>query len=136
MIGADDYLLSCMRYIELNPVRANMVEHPAQYRWSSYACNALGVDNAIIKPHGLYLSLAGTAEKQQAAYRSLFDASIKKDELNLIRTSLQSGTPIGNNKFIAHVESVIGCKIGFNKVGRPGKKIISFDLPLSELKNI
>ncbi len=111
-----------MRYIELNPVLANMVEHPDQYRWSSYTCNALCVDNAIIKPHELYLSLAGTAEKQQAVYRALFATSIKKDELVLIRSSLQLGTLIGNDKFTAYIESVTGRKIGFIKVGRPEKR--------------
>ena len=121
VIGADDYLLSCMRYIELNPVRANMVEHPDQYRWSSYTCNALGVDNAIIKPHELYLSLAGTANKQQAAYRALFASAVKKDESDLIYASLQSGTPIGNDKFTTYIESVTRRKIGFIKVGRPEK---------------
>lgn len=122
VIEAENYLLSCMRYIELNPVRANMVRHPDQYRWSSYACNAQGVDNAIIKPHELYLSLATTAENQQKTYRALFDLSIKEDELDLIRSSLQSGTPIGDDKFTAHIEKVVGRKIGFTKVGRPKKR--------------
>ncbi|MCF6204730.1 MAG: transposase [Methylococcaceae bacterium] len=98
VIEADNFLLSCMRYIELNPVRANMVSHPAEYKWSSYACNAQGVDNAIINPHELYLSLAATAKNQQHAYRTLFDLSINNNELDLIRSSLQSGTPIGNDK--------------------------------------
>jgi len=42
VVQADDYLLSCQRYIELNPVRAAMVEDPAHYRWTSYRVNALG----------------------------------------------------------------------------------------------
>ena len=42
LIQAETYLLTCMRYIELNPVRANMVQDPVQYRWSSYRHNGLG----------------------------------------------------------------------------------------------
>jgi putative transposase len=47
LVDAEDYFLICMRYIEMNPVRAGMVDDAAKYRWSSYATNALGVDNAI-----------------------------------------------------------------------------------------
>lgn len=50
---AETYLLACQRYIELNPVRANMVSHPAEYKWSSYAANAQGEENLIIQPHVL-----------------------------------------------------------------------------------
>ena len=49
LIESQVYFLTCMRYIEMNPVRAKMVDHPAEYRWSSYAANALGNDNVILK---------------------------------------------------------------------------------------
>jgi putative transposase len=54
----EDYVLGCYRYIELNPVRANMVVHPAEYRWSSYHPNAQGELSALLTPHSLYTSLA------------------------------------------------------------------------------
>ena len=54
LVGEEEYLLGCQRYIELNPVRAGMVEHPGEYRWSSYRCNAQGSANALIRPHPLY----------------------------------------------------------------------------------
>ena len=85
-----------MRYIEMNPVRAGMVEHPAQYRWSSYAANAQGIDNAIIQPHELYLSLGKIPEARQAAYRGLFATAIHSVKLDLMRASLHSGTPLGD----------------------------------------
>lgn len=66
------YLLSCMRYIELNPVRARVVARPGQYRWSSFRANALGQDNALLTPHGFYCALGRDAESRQAAYRALF----------------------------------------------------------------
>jgi len=119
ILESEVYFLTCMRYIEMNPVRAEMVEHPAQYRWSSYAANALGIDNAIIQPHELYLLLGKTPEERQAAYRGLFATAINPDELDLIRASLHSGTPLGNDRFKEKIESALGCTVGFSKRGRP-----------------
>jgi putative transposase len=66
------YLLSCMRYIELNPVRARVVAWPGQYRWSSFRANALGQNDALLTPHAYYCALGRDAESRQAAYRALF----------------------------------------------------------------
>ena len=66
------YLLSCMRYIELNPVRANLVERPEHYRWSSFRANALGQCDTLLTPHGRYCALGRDAESRQTAYRALF----------------------------------------------------------------
>jgi putative transposase len=66
------YLLSCMRYIELNPVRARVVARPGQYRWSSFRANALGHHDPLLMPHAQYCALGRNAEQRQAAYRTLF----------------------------------------------------------------
>ena len=66
------YLLSCMRYIELNPVRARVVARPEQYRWSSFRANALGQNDPLLTPHAHYCALGRGAESRQAAYRALF----------------------------------------------------------------
>ena len=66
------YLLSCMRYIELNPVRARLVTRPRRYRWSSFRANALGWDDALLTPHAHYCALGRDAESRQAAYLALF----------------------------------------------------------------
>ena len=58
LVQADHYLLTCYRYIELNPVRAGMTDDPAGYRWSSYRCNALGQPDKLIEPHEYYLGWA------------------------------------------------------------------------------
>ena len=67
-----DYVLACYCYIEMNPVRAGMVEHPAEYRWSSYGANAHGVPSAIIEANPLYTQLGETADLRASAYRELF----------------------------------------------------------------
>lgn len=66
------YLLACMRYIELNPVRARVVARPGQYRWSSFRANALGQDDPLLTPHAHYCVLGRDAASRQAAYRALF----------------------------------------------------------------
>ena len=62
------YLLACMRYIELNPVRAGIVAQAADYRWSSYRANALGYIDPIVTPHPLYYALGRSPEARRAAY--------------------------------------------------------------------
>ena len=66
------YLLSCMRYIELNPVRAELVTDPAEYPWSSYRANALGKEDGLVTPHAHYYALGRTATARRSAYRAMF----------------------------------------------------------------
>lgn len=121
VIGSQAYLLSCMRYIELNPVRAGMVDHPAEYRWSSYASNALGVSNAVLTQHPEYVTLSCSSGHRRSVYRGLFDADSDPDELALLRRALQTGTPLGNEKFKAEIEATLDIKVGFARRGRPKK---------------
>jgi len=121
VIESKTYLLSCMRYIEMNPVRAGMVDHPAKYRWSSYAANALGTDNAILTAQAEYAALAQLPENRQSAYRGLFDKVTSFDELALLREALQTGTPLGNEKFKAVIEAALHLKVGYARRGRPKK---------------
>jgi putative transposase len=65
-------LLYCMRYIEENPVRAGLAPSPEAWRWSSYRCNALGKDDALVTPHPRYYSLGRSPEARRAAYAALF----------------------------------------------------------------
>lgn len=74
-VYARRYVLACMRYIELNPVRAGLVRHPAHYRWSSYRANALGEADALLTPHALYCALGRSAGERRAAYRAGFRAA-------------------------------------------------------------
>jgi putative transposase len=66
-------LLHCMRYIEENPVRAGVAPSPGAWRWSSYRCNALGEDDALVTPHSHYCSLGRSPAERSAAYAVLFD---------------------------------------------------------------
>ena len=73
-----------MRYIELNPVRASMVGHPADYRWCSYSCNAegkFGLNDNWLVPHGEYLRLGQTSIERQNVYQQLFMTELDNSDL-------------------------------------------------------
>lgn len=123
IVQSQTHLLTCQRYIEMNPVRAGMVDHPAKYRWSSYSANALGVSNSILSKHTEYQLLGRSPEDRQSAYGGLFDTTLGVEEIELHRTALQTGTPLGNDRFRARIEAVSGRKIGFLRRGRPKKRV-------------
>lgn len=108
LIDSEQYLLTCMRYIELNPVRAqNMVDHPAKYPWSSYQSNALGKDDIRVKPHREYMRLGSTEQDRQSAYRQLFRARIPQMTLDAIREATNKAWVMGSDSFKAKIASKI-----------------------------
>lgn len=121
LIQADTYLLSCQRYIELNPVRAAMVDDPAHYRWTSYRHNALGQPSTIITPHALYQTLGKTNEERQGTYRTLFRAQLDEEAINDIRLALNQNQPLGNERFYQHIEQMTGQRRESKPRGRPHK---------------
>ena len=121
LIHDEEYLLTCMRYIELNPVRANMTRSPRQYRWSSYRANAQGKDDELITPHPLYLALGKTEPERWEAYKALFKAHIGEENLKAIRAAWQTGTPLGNEYFREKIEGKLMRKVGQARRGRPSK---------------
>jgi putative transposase len=104
LVDSDQYFLTCQRYIELNPVRAGMVEDPARYPWSSYPTNAAGRPSALVAPHALYLALGSAGERRQAAYRSLFGQAISAETLARIRGAVNRSKPLGDEEFVRKVE--------------------------------
>lgn len=125
LVQDETYLLTCMRYIELNPVRANMVRSPAHYRWSSYRVNGQAKLDEVVTPHELYTALGKNAETRSEAYKSLFKAHVDSKDLDDIRKSLQTGTPLGNEFFKQKVEARLGCKVGHARRGRPVKLVLA-----------
>ncbi len=119
LIQAETYLLACQRYIELNPVRANMVDDPAHYRWTSYRSNALGQTSAILTPHELYQTLGTTDLERQSAYRALFRAQLDGEAINDIRLALNQSQPLGNERFYQHIEQMTGQRRESKPRGRP-----------------
>lgn len=123
LISSDEYLLACMRYIELNPVRAGMVTAPGDYRWSSYRINARGDEPGCLTPHPLYLALGRDQEERSYAYRELFRYALEPDQVHNIRATVQTGTPLGNDRFKEQIEQNLQRKVGHSRRGRPEKKL-------------
>lgn len=122
LIQDEQYLLTCMRYIELNPVRANMTTTPGHYRWSSYRANGQGKADGLTGPHALYLALGRSRTGRQEAYRALFKAHVDENVLKDIRAAWQTGTPLGNDYFREKIELKLGSKVGQARRGRPSKR--------------
>lgn len=122
-IQEDAYLLACQRYIELNPVRAEMVAHPGQYNWSSYRANAQGEENALIRAHGLYDALGLDAPGRQAAYRELFRHELEPGLVDQIRRATHGNFVLGDERFAAEVAAVVGRRVLPGKSGRPRKAV-------------
>ena len=99
LVDSDAYLLTCMRYIEMNPVRANMVNHPGEYSWSSYHANVQNKSDMVIIPHPLYEKLDSTKAAQQHTYRELFCCHLDHTTLHDIREALNQELVLGRDDF-------------------------------------
>ena len=104
-IDSERYFLTCSRYIELNPVRARMVDDVGEYRWSSYRHNAHGEPDALVTPYSLYDALGPSPQVRRKAYRELFRHVIEPASLESIRTAAKRGTALGDVDFLQHLES-------------------------------
>ena len=104
LIDSESYLLTCMRYIEQNPVRAGLVSHPSEYRWSSYHFNALGQADDLVTPHREYRRLDKSPEARQAAYRQLFRHHIAERDVTAIRDATNKAWVLGSQRFKQRVQ--------------------------------
>ncbi len=118
---AEDYLLACQRYIELNPVRAAMVAHPAEYRWSSYRANAQGEADRLLQPHEVYRALGTDVENRQAAYRELFRHELEPGLVDEIRRATNGNFALGSERFGVELAQLLGRRVTPGKSGRPRK---------------
>lgn len=117
LIDSENYLLTCMRYIELNPVRAGMIKHPSEYPWSSYRHNALGEETVGIRAHQLYTRLGRTPEAREKAYRSLFRSKIAEKTLAEIRESTNKAWVLGSSRFKQQIEKKLNRRVAPSERG-------------------
>ena len=121
LIESERYLLACYRYVELNPVRAGIVESPAKYPWSSYVHHAEGRENKVIQDHPIYAALGSTPWERQQAYRALFRKPIDDKELEEIRASVNAGLVLGGERFKDAIERGVARSVRPSRGGRPRK---------------
>ncbi len=120
---SEDYVLACYRYIELNPVRAGMVRHPADYRWSSYRANGQGTLSSIVTPHEEYMRLGANAAARCEVYRALVSEQLDLDVVTMIREATNGNIALGNERFRAEIEATLGRRAGRGTPGRPTAQV-------------
>jgi len=119
VIDSEAWLLTCMRYIEMNPVRAGMVSHPGEYRWSSYAANALGREATLLSPHVVLKSLGATCAERRHAYRELFGCDIDVASIHEIRETVNQELVLGREDFKDMIARMTRRQVRRGKDGRP-----------------
>jgi putative transposase len=119
LVESARYVLACYRYIELNPVRAAMVNHPGGYLWSSFAVNSGGRSDPFVAPHAEFGALASDGAKRQAAYRALFDTQLDEPLLRAIRDATNGGYPLASDSFKSKVVTPLGARTA---PGKPGPR--------------
>ncbi len=107
LVQQEEYFISCLRYIELNPVRAGMVVDPGDYRWSSYRTHGFGVPTQLWEPHPTYLSLGDHDLARQEAYLSLMSENLDTEVITKIRHCANAGLVLGSEMFRAQVDSLV-----------------------------
>ena len=116
---SEDYVLVCYRYIELNPVRAGMVNQPKDYRWSSYHTNALGKASSLITPHEEYLRIARDPQARLESYRALFKVHFDEEIVGQIRSATNGNFALGSERFQKEIEAALGRRARRGQSGRP-----------------
>jgi len=119
LVQSEKYLLELYRYIELNPVRAGMVQDPSEYSWSSYQCNAMGKRSDLLTAHPNYLAINQDANNRLADYRKLFAGYVESELIEDIRKATNKGLALGNEQFKFKVEALSGRSVIEGKRGRP-----------------
>jgi putative transposase len=122
LVDSERYLLACYRYIELNPCRAGLANHPRQYRWSSYRINAEGKASGLIQPHDQYVRLGRGQEARREAYRALLREPLDESVVNEIRTATNGGFVLGTARFRDRIAARLGRRVTPGQPGRPSRQ--------------
>lgn len=123
VIQQETYLLTCQRYIEMNPVRAGMVNHPGKYKWSSYRISGQGEPSKFVTPHPLYHALGHDQTGRGSAYRKLFRYDLEPGEIDKIRKATNGNFALGSSRFKEEIGSMLGRRVAPGRAGRPRKAV-------------
>ena len=124
IICKDTYLLACCRYVEMNPVRACMVPHPSEYRWSSYR-EKTGEGLEIVDPDPAFMGLAADEAGRKQAYEQWVLSGVPDGEWEKIREAVQRGHLTGKHQLEEEVAEKLGVRVEMKKPGRPRKLLTS-----------
>jgi putative transposase len=121
LVDSERYLLACHRYIELNPVRADIVNHPGDYLWSSHAHYAHGRADSLITDHEAYRALGALERERQDAFRALVEEPLQQATIEAIRKAINSDSGFGSESFLDRVGASLGRSVRPPVRGRPAK---------------
>lgn len=124
LIQAERYLLACMVYIDLNPVRAGLVGEPGDYPWSSHA-NYVGRHNdRLISPHPLYWELGNTPFAREAAYAEMVQSGITAQQQRALTDSALRGWALGEADYVADLQKRTARRVAKTRAGRPSSVVL------------
>ena len=122
VIDTERYLIACLRYVELNPVRARIVSRPECYRWSSYA-QRLGLnDDNWLDPDPVTAGLGSTVAARRLAYSRFVAEGIDPDEHHFLQVAVRRNQLTGDSRFVDEIERRTGRRIESRGRGRPTEK--------------
>ena len=119
LIEHEQYLFTCMRYIELNPVRAGIVKHPNDYLWSSWHANTGRRSSRLITAHTCYKELGKSESDRFNFYRDLVLNTAEPEEEQKLRQATRQNASLGNEKFTQQITELVGRDIAAKPKGRP-----------------
>jgi putative transposase len=119
VIQSDRYLLACMAYIDLNPVRAGLVAQPQDYPWSGYGYYAGLRSDKLIVPHPMYWALGNTPFAREVAYVELVHAGVSQEQQTSLTQSALSGWALGDDGFVADLQKKTVRRVAKATLGRP-----------------
>lgn len=122
LVQDEQYFMVCQRYIELNPVRANIVTAPGDYRWSSFHANAFGRDDPVVEPHSIYSRIGANASDRQRRYRSLFDEVLPLEMVNRLRHASNGNYAFGDESFVHSMTTLAGRPVNRQTPGRKASR--------------
>jgi putative transposase len=121
VVQGDEHLLTVLRYIEANPLRAGMVSDLSEYRWSSYQSHGLGRPDHLLSPMPELDALGRSPSERRARWRRKVQAAQGQDEIDRIRASLRTGKPLGRPEFVEATAQRLGINLNARPRGRPRK---------------
>jgi putative transposase len=119
LIQTERYFLACMAYIDLNPVRAGMVAHAADYGWSSHGQYIGRQNEAWLTPHPLYWDMGNTPFAREAAYAAMVQAGVNQEQQQALTSSALSGWALGEKSFVQGLQKQTSRRVNRAKAGRP-----------------
>jgi putative transposase len=125
LVQAERYLLACMVYMDLNPVRAAMVEAPADYPWSSHRHYVGLAQDRLVTPHPMFWALGNTPFAREQAYGNLVAAGVTGDTQRRLTNATVHGWALGDSDYLKQLERMTPRRPTPRPAGRPRRPDMS-----------